>query len=140
MEVSAALTIANGEPLLIDAIELAEPSAGEGMVRVAASGLCHTDITTLDAIPLPWPGILGHEGAGIIVATGAGVSSVNEGDHVVLTTASCGVCRNCEAEDPAYCLNFRTCNLGGGFRKDGSCTRNGDRVFALSLGQSACQR
>jgi aryl-alcohol dehydrogenase len=139
MNIDAALAHANASPLNIEAVELAAPSAGEVLIRISASGLCHTDLHMLDHAPLPWPALLGHEGAGVIEAVGADVTHLKVGEHVVLTTASCGICKNCLAGSPSFCVNFQAVNLSGGHRADGSCThtQNGRPVFAGFLGQSS---
>jgi aryl-alcohol dehydrogenase len=139
MQAKAALALRNESPLVLETVSLAEPGVGEVLVRLVASGLCHTDISVMDAMPLPWPAILGHEGAGIVEAVGAGVTGISPGQHVVLTTASCGACKTCASGDPSYCMNFQALNLSGGYRQDGSCTHThaGAPVFARFLGQSS---
>ena len=122
MDVRAAVAFEAGKPLSIETVQLEGPKAGEVMVEVKATGLCHTDeFTRSGADPEGlFPAILGHEGAGIVVETGPGVSSVRKGDHVIpLYTPEC---RQCE-----YCLNPKT-NLcqairetqGKGLMPDGS--------------------
>jgi S-(hydroxymethyl)glutathione dehydrogenase/alcohol dehydrogenase len=122
MDVRAAVAFEAGKSLSIETVQLEGPKAGEVMVEVKATGLCHTDeFTRSGADPEGlFPAILGHEGAGIVVETGPGVSSVRKGDHVIpLYTPEC---RQCE-----YCLNPKT-NLcqairetqGKGLMPDGS--------------------
>jgi aryl-alcohol dehydrogenase len=139
MKIEAALAFGPDRPLSIEPIEISAPAAGEVLVRVVASGLCHTDLTVMDIAPLPWPAVLGHEGAGVVEGVGAGVTKVKVGDHVVMTTASCGQCRQCTDGEPSYCTSFAALNMSGGHRADGSCThsRNGQPVFAGFLGQSS---
>ena len=139
MQIRAALAHANDAELLIEDIELAEPGPGEVVVRVTATGMCHTDLNVLANAPLPWPAVLGHEGAGVVVKVGAGVAKVVEGDHVLMTTSSCGVCKSCQEGQPSYCVNFRAMNMSGGYRRDGSCShsQHGKPVFARFLGQSS---
>ncbi|EWM18915.1 NAD(P)-dependent alcohol dehydrogenase [Kutzneria sp. 744] len=99
---------------------LDEPRPGEVLVRVAATGICHTDsITRHGDLPFPLPGVLGHEGAGVVEALGPGVDHVQVGDHVVLGWPWCGACRNCLDGQPRYCLRL-TDLLVGGRRPDGS--------------------
>ncbi|MCG6136909.1 MAG: S-(hydroxymethyl)glutathione dehydrogenase/class III alcohol dehydrogenase [Nostoc sp. LLA-1] len=103
MEVKAAIAYGAGKPLTIETVELAPPQAGEVLVEIKASGVCHTDAFTLsgDDPEGLFPTILGHEGAGVVVEVGAGVTSVQPGDHVIpLYTPEC---RQCE-----YCLSFKT--------------------------------
>jgi len=122
MKVRAAVAHKAGAPLSIETVDLEGPKAGEVLVQLKATGICHTDAFTLsgDDPEGIFPSILGHEGAGIVVDTGPGVSSVRKGDHVIaLYTPEC---RQCE-----YCLNPKT-NLcqairstqGKGLMPDGS--------------------
>ena len=122
MKVKAAVAHEAGAPLSIETVDLEGPHAGEVLVQLKATGICHTDAYTLagDDPEGLFPAILGHEGAGIVVETGAGVTSVQKGDHVIpLYTPEC---RECE-----YCLNPKT-NLcqairetqGKGLMPDGS--------------------
>jgi aryl-alcohol dehydrogenase len=139
MKIHAALAHANNGPLSIEDVDLSEPQAGDILVRIVASGLCHTDLAVLANAPLPWPAIVGHEGAGVVEKVGAGVTKVAVGDHVIMTTASCGTCKNCQSGRPSYCQQFRDMNMSGGYRKDGTCSHshNGKPVFARFFGQSS---
>ena len=139
MQIKAALALANNGPLIMEDIDMDEPGAGEIVVRIVATGLCHTDLTVLANAPLPWPAILGHEGAGVVEKVGASVTKVSPGDHVLMTTTSCGICKNCLEGQPSYCLRFREVNMSGGYRQDGSCSHrhHGKPVFARFLGQSS---
>ena len=103
MEVRAAIATKAGAPLEVTTVNIEGPKAGEVLVQIKATGLCHTDAFTLsgDDPEGIFPSILGHEGAGIVVDTGPGVTSLKKGDHVIpLYTAEC---RTCE-----YCLNPKT--------------------------------
>ncbi|PLZ07738.1 S-(hydroxymethyl)glutathione dehydrogenase/class III alcohol dehydrogenase [Fischerella thermalis] len=103
MEVKAAVAYEPGKLLTIETVQLEGPKAGEVMVEIKASGVCHTDAYTLSGKDPEglFPAILGHEGAGIVVEVGEGVTSVKPGDHVIpLYTPEC---RQCE-----YCLSFKT--------------------------------
>ncbi|CAL9307309.1 alcohol dehydrogenase catalytic domain-containing protein [Streptomyces sp. SudanB182_2057] len=82
-----------------------EPGPGEVLVAIAAAGLCHSDLSVVDGtIPFPVPVVLGHEGAGIVEAVGAGVGHVAPGDHVALSTlANCGTCPDCDRGRPTMC-------------------------------------
>lgn len=103
MEVKAAIAYGAGKPLTIETVQLEGPKAGEVLVEVKASGVCHTDAYTLSGNDPEglFPAILGHEGAGVVVDVGAGVTSVKPGDHVIpLYTPECRQC--------AYCLSFKT--------------------------------
>jgi S-(hydroxymethyl)glutathione dehydrogenase/alcohol dehydrogenase len=88
-----------------DDLTVREAGAGEVRVRIAAAGLCHSDLSVIDGtIPFPVPVVLGHEGAGTVEAVGAGVTHVRPGDHVALSTlANCGTCRECALGRPTMC-------------------------------------
>ncbi|GGS04986.1 alcohol dehydrogenase [Streptomyces aureoverticillatus] len=90
---------------VVDDLEIRDPGPGEVLVAVAAAGLCHSDLSVIDGtIPFPPPVVLGHEGAGVVEAIGAGVTHVAPGDHVALSTlASCGACAQCDRGRPTMC-------------------------------------
>ncbi|MEZ0065153.1 Zn-dependent alcohol dehydrogenase [Streptacidiphilus sp. MAP12-20] len=92
-------------PQVVDDLTVREAGPGEVMVKIAAAGLCHSDLSVIDGtIPFPVPVVLGHEGAGTVESVGAGVSHVKPGDHVALSTlASCGTCRECGRGRPTMC-------------------------------------
>jgi S-(hydroxymethyl)glutathione dehydrogenase/alcohol dehydrogenase len=95
-----------GKPVLVEEIEIAEPRHGEVMVRMAACGVCHSDLSaTNGTIQYPLPLILGHEGAGVIVEVGDGVDNYAVGDHVVSSFVSmCGHCHYCQTGRPQLCV------------------------------------
>ncbi|WBO65607.1 Zn-dependent alcohol dehydrogenase [Streptomyces camelliae] len=90
---------------VVDDLAVREPGAGEVRVAIAAAGLCHSDLSVVDGtIPFPVPVVLGHEGAGVVEAVGAGVGHVAPGDHVALSTlANCGTCAECDRGRPTMC-------------------------------------
>lgn len=92
-------------PLSIEDLELAEPGPGEVLVRVAAAGLCHSDISVIDGSrPRPLPMVLGHEASGVVEATGPAVTLLSPGDHVVFSwVPSCGRCAFCQSGRPGLC-------------------------------------
>ena len=94
-----------GAPLRIEEVEVEGPRAGEVAVRLVASGVCHSDLHTIDgSFPWPLPAIFGHEGAGVVEAVGSGVTNVAPGDHVILTWLPyCGACRMCSRGRPNLC-------------------------------------
>ncbi len=103
MDIQAAVAFTVGKPLSLETVKLEPPQAGEVLVEIKATGVCHTDAYTLSGADPEglFPAILGHEGAGIVVEVGSGVTSVKPGDHVIpLYTPEC---RNCE-----YCLSQKT--------------------------------
>ncbi|MFJ1810026.1 MULTISPECIES: Zn-dependent alcohol dehydrogenase [unclassified Streptomyces] len=90
---------------VVDDLAVRDPAAGEVLVTISAAGLCHSDLSVVDGtIPFPVPVVLGHEGAGVVEAVGAGVTHVVPGDHVALSTlASCGACAECDRGRPTMC-------------------------------------
>ncbi|MFJ2002743.1 NAD(P)-dependent alcohol dehydrogenase [Streptomyces chartreusis] len=136
----AAVVESGGAPFTLSDVELDEPGPHEAVVRMVATGLCHTDLGVASgALPFPLPGVLGHEGAGVVEAVGAAVTGVAPGDHVVLSFTSCGGCRDCRGGHPAYCATWLPLNLIGGRRADGTCTisRAGEDLGGHFFGQSS---
>ena len=139
MKISAAVTRAVKSSMTIEQLELKEPRADEILVRLVATGVCHTDIAMRDqAYPVPQPIVLGHEGAGVVEAIGAGVSKVSPGDHVVMTYNSCGHCPCCIDDAATYCHDFFGYNFAGG-RPDGSSPISNDDgpIHGNFFGQSS---
>ena len=103
----AAVLRAPDRPVAIEDVRVKDPGPGEVRVALRAAGLCHSDLSVIDgSIPYPTPVVLGHEGAGVVDAVGAGVTAVKEGDAVVLSTlAHCGRCPACEVGRPTECRN-----------------------------------
>ncbi|MFD9945329.1 NAD(P)-dependent alcohol dehydrogenase [Nonomuraea sp. NPDC059023] len=120
---TAAVVWAPGQPFSLEEVELDDPRPDEVRVRMLAVGMCHTDLNAASgALPYPLPGVLGHEGVGVVEATGAAVTRTRPGDRVVLTFTSCGRCRGCRGGHPAHCDHQMELNLFGGRRADGSAT------------------
>jgi len=120
MRITAAVVDERHGPFVLREVLLDEPRHGEVLVRVVAAGICHTDsITRHGDLPFLLPGVLGHEGAGVVEALGPGVDGIRVGDHVVLGWPWCGLCRNCLDGQPRYCLRLKEL-LVGGIREDGS--------------------
>ncbi len=127
----AAVVESGGAPFTLAEVELDEPRADEVLVRMTAAGLCHTDLGVASGgLPFPLPGVLGHEGAGVVERVGSAVTSVAPGDHVLLSFTSCGSCANCRGGHPAYCATWLPDNLIGGARRDGSATITRERRAA----------
>jgi S-(hydroxymethyl)glutathione dehydrogenase/alcohol dehydrogenase len=103
--VKAAVMRANDAPLEIEDVRIDDPGPGEVLVKTAASGICHSDLTVIEGgLPFPPPCILGHEPAGVVEAVGEGVHDFTAGDHVIgCLTAWCGVCRFCTGGRPYLC-------------------------------------
>ena len=122
MKMRAAVLEQFGEPLVVQEVDLAEPRAGEVLVRLAACGVCHTDLYTASgADPSGYaPAVLGHEGAGVVEAVGEGVALVEPGDHVVtLFSPQCGRCEHCLDDRTNLCLAIRD-QQNNGYMPDGS--------------------
>ncbi|MDT5391392.1 MAG: aryl-alcohol dehydrogenase [Mycobacterium sp.] len=139
MQVSAAVVSEIGAPFQIIDIDVSEPAPDEVLVQIAGVGICHTDIAVKEGhLPFPFPGVLGHEGSGTVVAVGSDVTSVTIGDAVALSFNSCGNCPHCLKGEPAYCHNFLETNFGG-VREDGSSgLATGDGKLAANFfGQSS---
>ena len=132
MRMRAAVLEEFGAPLVVQEVDLAEPRAGEVLVRLAACGVCHTDMYTASgADPSGYaPTVLGHEGAGVVESVGAGVESLRPGDHVVtLFSPQCRECVHCVDERTNLCLAIREQqNLG--FLPDGTTrlSRDGEPI------------
>jgi S-(hydroxymethyl)glutathione dehydrogenase/alcohol dehydrogenase len=122
MDVRAAVAHKAGAPLTIEKVRLEGPKAGEVLVEIKATGICHTDEFTLSGADPEglFPAILGHEGAGVVVDTGPGVTSVKKGDHVIpLYTPECRQCKSCLSRKTNLCTAIRA-TQGKGVMPDGS--------------------
>ncbi len=139
MKIKAAVTHGKGDPFVIEEVELKEPEYGEILVRIVASGICHTDEAVQNQfIPMSLPAVLGHEGAGVVEKVGPGVVEFGVGDHVGLSFAHCGVCSNCHKGRPFVCKEFNNINFGG-TQPDGTSrleTTEGETLSTL-FGQSS---
>jgi len=104
----AAIAPGIGERLIIEEIRVRPPQAGEVLVEMKASGLCHTDLSAMEGkFPVRLPAVLGHEGAGVVSECGPGVTGVVPGDHVILNnTAHCGECRPCQSGRTGFCATM----------------------------------
>jgi aryl-alcohol dehydrogenase len=109
MNITAAVVPVRSAPFEIETLDLAAPLADEVLVRVVASGMCHTDLHARDGYfpNLPYPVVCGHEGAGIIEQVGADVADLAPGDPVVISFPWCGECGPCRAERISYCERAR---------------------------------
>src|ERR1700743_3595996 len=122
MKTRAAVAYAAGKPLVIEEVELEGPRAGEVLVEINATGVCHTDeFTRSGADPEGlFPVILGHEGAGVVVDVGPGVMTLKKGDHVIpLYTPECRQCKSCLSRKTNLCTSIRA-TQGKGLMPDGS--------------------
>src|SRR5690349_14751863 len=133
MKTRAAVAWAAGRPLTIEEVDLAPPRAGEVLVEVKATGICHTDHFTLSGADPEglFPAILGHEGAGVVLECGAGVTSVARGDHVIpLYTPECRQCKFCLSRKTNLCQRIRA-TQGKGLMPDGTSrfSLNGEPIL-----------
>src|SRR5580698_9243020 len=122
MDVQAAVAWRAGEPLSIETVQLQGPRAGEVLIEIQATGVCHTDeFTRSGADPEGhFPVIFGHEGAGVVVDVGPGVTSVKKGDHVIpLYTPECRQCKYCLSRKSNLCVAIRA-TQGKGVMPDGT--------------------
>ena len=122
MDVRAAVAYEAGKPLVVETVQLEGPKAGEVLVEIKATGICHTDWYTLSGEDPEglFPAILGHEGAGIVVDVGPGVTSVRKGDHVIpLYTPECRQCKTCLSRRSNLCTSIRA-TQGKGLMPDGT--------------------
>jgi len=133
MKARAAVARHAGQPLTIETVDLEGPKAGEVLVEIKATGVCHTDAFTLSGKDPEglFPAILGHEGAGVVVDVGPGVRSVQKGDHVIpLYTPECRECSYCTSGKTNLCQAIRT-TQGKGLMPDGTSrfSASGERVL-----------
>ncbi len=139
MHTRAAVVEAPGEKFAIVDLEVDDPRDDEVLVRIVASGLCHTDLTLSGMLPAEmFPFVFGHEGAGVVEAVGADVTGVHVGDHVVLSFRSCRACTRCASGRVGYCENHLMLNYIGS-RLDGTkaYSRDGLPVSGSFFGQSS---
>ncbi|MBD0860314.1 NAD(P)-dependent alcohol dehydrogenase [Gordonia sp. zg691] len=136
---ATAMTVPSvGAPFEMSAIELSDPASDEVLVEIAGVGLCHTDLAVKEGhLPFPLPGVLGHEGSGVVQSVGADVTDVQPGDRVAISFTSCGDCAWCVKAEPASCVNFFPLNFGGR-RGDGTAaiTIDGEPAGSNFFGQS----
>ena len=122
MKTRAAVAWKAGQPLTIEEVDLAGPRAGEVLVEVKATGICHTDYYTLSGADPEgaFPAILGHEGAGVVLEVGAGITTLKPGDHVIpLYTPECRQCKYCLSRKTNLCQAIRS-TQGRGLMPDGT--------------------
>ncbi|MEU2424906.1 NAD(P)-dependent alcohol dehydrogenase [Streptomyces sp. NPDC007851] len=140
MKTTAAVVEAKGAAFELTEVTLDDPRPDEMAVRIAAVGLCHTDLSArTGATPFPLPAVLGHEGAGVVEAVGSQVGDFTPGDRVIISFNSCGACAGCRAGRPVYCDHWTALNLLGGSRLDGSApiSRASGPVHGHFFGQSS---
>lgn len=139
MEAVAAIMPGASQPFSIETITVDGPQAGEILIDIKAVGVCHTDLAVASgAFGTVFPAVFGHEGAGVVLAVGDGVTKVAPGDKVLLTFNSCGACKRCKDHDPAYCETFTAINMTC-TRPDGSSRlhKDGANLSDNFFGQSS---
>ncbi len=139
MRITAALVPEKGAPFTLEELELADPGPDELVVRVAACGVCQTDVHGRDDyFGIPFPCVFGHEGAGIVERVGEAVTGISPGDRVVMVSPSCGACNACRRGLPGYCADARRIKFGGRLRDGRVPLRRGDDpVYGAFFQQSA---
>ena len=131
----AAVLRAHHEPLRLEEVEIEDPRPFEVLVEMVSVGICRTDTHALAEFPPP--AILGHEGAGTVVAVGSSVTKVRPGDRVLTTFATCGACKRCRLGQVTYCERFNELNFSGHRPDASTAARGGDGPIATHfLGQS----
>src|ERR1700744_3977264 len=139
MQIKAAVVRERSAPFAIETLELTEPRPDELIVRVVASGMCQTDLHGRDGYyASPYPGVYGHEGAGVVHAIGSAVRALAPGDHVVMSFPWCGACDNCQQGLHSYCVHAFPLKMKG-TRADGSTlmSKNGAPVYSAFFQQSS---
>lgn len=143
MQFKATVLHNTNTPLVVEDVQLSDLKSGDVLVRLYASGLCHTDLEVIEgALPYPLPITLGHEGAGVVEAVGPGVERIRTGDHVVCSwNPDCGHCFYCDHDQPILCEPF-TANQPAGRLPDGSgrlSLADGDPLHHFSVVSSHAQ-
>src|SRR6516165_7705 len=139
MLVTAAVMEEKSGAFKLDSLELDAPRPDEVLVKIVATGICHTDLHARDGyFAMPYPAVYGHEGAGVVAAVGSAVEHLAAGDHVVISFPWCGECEHCREDRRSYCQRGRELKSGGA-RADGSTTmrRNGAAVYGSFFQQSS---
>lgn len=134
-----AISTGPAEPFQLREVTVDDPRDDEILVKIAATGICHTDLFFKSVIPAEMgPCLLGHEGAGVVAAVGSAITDVRPGDHVVLSYRSCGRCAFCRDSHPAYCEQTAALNALG-HRADGTpkLHSEGNSLLGNYFGQSS---
>ena len=143
MKVQALVVAEKDGPFELQELDLADPGRDEVLVRIVASGVCHTDaITRAGDMPMPFPAVLGHEGSGIVEVVGEGVMHVSVGDRVIIGWPWCGECKNCLDGQPRYCLRTGEALVSGRrfkgeLRGTTAYSRDGEDLNGHFFGQSS---
>ncbi len=137
-QIQAAVLRPDSNTLVLENIELEAPRENEVLVKIIATGICHTDMVLRDASVTKRPVVLGHEGAGIVEQVGSDVIAFKPGDRVAMSFSSCGVCPSCAKHVPGYCTQFFPLNILGR-RSDGSTSlaKGSEPITSHIFGQSS---
>jgi len=137
MKINAAIARSENEKLSIEEVELRSPKPTEALVRIIATGICHTDAEAIKGKSVPLPTVLGHEGAGVIEEVGKEVVGIEPGDHVVLSYSYCGQCDECLRHHPYLCEQFGKLNFGGVSLEGGHPIHQNNQTLSTFFGQSS---
>ena len=138
MKAKAAVTLKNQQAFEVKQIDVDEPKADEVLIRVVASGVCHTDAVARDLEGLvAMPAVLGHEGSGVIEKVGKDVANVKVGDYVVMSFASCHHCENCLSAHPSVCESFNFLNFDGRMADGSTPYHHEGGDLSIFFGQSS---
>ncbi|SER93471.1 aryl-alcohol dehydrogenase [Gracilibacillus ureilyticus] len=137
MKIEAAVAHNVDEDLVIEEVQLKEPGSDEVLIKIVATGVCHTDAESIKGRGAPFPAVLGHEGAGVIEKVGSNVTNLHTGDHVVLSYSYCGECSQCLLGNQNLCertveLNFGGKSIGGTYN-----IHQNDQELSTFFGQSS---
>jgi len=135
----AAILYEPKKPMVVEEITIDEPQDHEVMVRLAATGICHSDLLPIKGdVPQVYPVVVGHEGAGIVEKVGPGVTGVRPGDHVIIACIySCGKCHSCVGGQPSLCLESLPWHLMGGLPGGGKRLHKGDQDLNIMYSQGS---
>ncbi|WP_375088750.1 NAD(P)-dependent alcohol dehydrogenase [Peribacillus sp. RS7] len=137
LEIKAAVAHNVGEKLKIEDVELMEPGDDEVLIKIVATGVCHTDAESINGRGAPFPAVLGHEGAGIVEKVGSGVTNLQHGDHVVLSYAYCGECSQCLTGHQNLCERTVELNFGGKSKAGNNRIHQHNHALSTFFGQSS---
>jgi aryl-alcohol dehydrogenase len=137
MKIKAAVAHNTGEELTIEEVELMEPTAEEVLIKIVATGVCHTDAESINGRGAPFPAVLGHEGAGIVEKVGSGVTNIQPGDHVVLSYSYCGECSQCLTGHQNLCERTVELNFDGKSKDGSNRIHQHDHALSTFFGQSS---
>jgi len=137
MKIQAAVAHGVDEKLKIEEVELTEPGADEVLIKIVATGVCHTDAESIKGRGAPFPSVLGHEGAGIVEKVGASVTTIEPSDHVVLSYAYCGECAQCLTGHQNLCERTVELNFGGKSIDGSNHIHQNGQALSTFFGQSS---